>query len=244
MTKFVIWVLLLILSISGVIVLGIAIATSQGENQSLFILGSVICLGASLFFGKQAMKSHDGWQEKTIRTILGGSATLVHWQYDRKTWIDFAKQYSVEKRSESRSMFIMVASILLLIGIVALFASEKLDIVAFEIAAVLVILSLATSWYFIREHYKKFDDAYLNVTKPEVHVDELGMVINRKFLIAFRSVGTSLTEIKETEKYGLKGVSFFVRTSNGETDTTHEHFLPFPKDEKYKNDYSKMKELK
>jgi hypothetical protein len=189
------------------------------------------------------MESHDGWQAKTIQKIIDGSPTLVHWQYDRKTWIGFAEQYAVEKKSDSRNRLIMVASILLLIGVVALFVAEDLDMKAFEISAVLVAISLAAGWYFIGEHYKKFNDAYINVIKPEVHVDELGMVINKKFLITFRSVGISLTDVKETEKYGLKGVSFFIRTSNGKTDTTHEHFLPFPKDKKNENDYLRMKEL-
>ncbi|MFT5917910.1 MAG: hypothetical protein ACI81T_004427 [Bacteroidia bacterium] len=55
MTKFVLWVVLLILSISGVVVLGIAMTASRGGNEQLFIVGIAICVGASLFFGK---KSH------------------------------------------------------------------------------------------------------------------------------------------------------------------------------------------
>jgi hypothetical protein len=101
----------------------------------------------------------------TLDNIFEGKNVLAHWTYPRDEWIEYAEKEYKRDRAGKKQLFIVIAVIALVIGIIFFLADHKggLWVLAMMVAliAILAFTAWFTAWYNHRENIKYLGEAYI-----------------------------------------------------------------------------------
>jgi hypothetical protein len=146
--------------------------------------------------------------------ILKGEKRLAHWKYAPAVWRDYAEKEHVREKKEKRGLFLMVAVISLVVGIIFTIAHPDAGFVVLGVLLVVVILiafvAFATTRYDYWMNRKYIGEAYIT---PD------GVYLNRA-LHLWKGWGASLDDAAYNEEGGYLSFEYSTPNRTGRADYT------------------------
>jgi hypothetical protein len=146
--------------------------------------------------------------------ILKGETRLAHWTYDPAVWRNYAEKEYVREKKEKRSLFLMVAVISLVVGIIFTIAHPDGGLVVLGVLLALVLLiaivAIATTRY----------DYWMNRKyRGEAYITQDGVYLNRA-LHMWKGWGASLDDVSYSEAERYLAFEYSTPNRTGRADYT------------------------
>jgi uncharacterized membrane protein HdeD (DUF308 family) len=213
----VIWCFITALSILGIF--NTAIFGTDGFNGGfalsffsifLFIMGIIV---AVVYFRRAA----------ALDKMLNGENLLAHWTYSQNEWLAFADREHLEQVKTNRSLFLLVAAISIIVGVVfVIVVPDSLVSTAITIGGLIVIIgftALLTTWQRSNQNTKRLGEVFLNRD---------GVYINRE-LHNWASLGARLEDASIDDKHlGQSIITFTYSAPTRMGRTSYNARVPVP----------------
>ena len=155
--------------------------------------------------------------------ILRGEGILVHWTYTPEFWAKYTEKEYAEEISEKKGLFIIVAVIALVTGIIFWVIDNEAGF--FVLIVMLLLIGLCAvawrvpAWQNHRQNVGGVREAF--ITKDAIY-------LNNKFF-TWRAVFTSFDGVSEQKTRGIPFLVFNYTASNRRTgQTTYTTRVPIP----------------
>lgn len=157
-------------------------------------------------------------------SILKKENILAHWTYSLAEWQQYIEEEHIQDSSDKRNLFIMVAVIAVLVGLVMLVIHPDNPLLIFYIIfGLIVVIGLAAYLSSIAPY--QWNKKHLG----EVYIARDGTYINRKLHI-WKGLGTALVSAEyEAGKYSLPRINIEYSSPNGTMRNYYTARIPVPR---------------
>jgi xanthosine utilization system XapX-like protein len=110
---------------------------------------------------------------RLLNRILNGENSLAHWRYSPEEWRTYTEKEYKEEKAMKKGLFLMVAGIALLIGIIFFIVNHEAGAWVFMamlgLIAIIGFTAWFTSWYNYRQNNKYLGETY--ITENAVYIN-------------------------------------------------------------------------
>jgi hypothetical protein len=146
--------------------------------------------------------------------ILKGEKRLAHWKYDPAVWRDYAEKEFVREKKEKRGLFLMVAVISLVVGVIFTIIHPDAGMAIIGILLVLVLLIAFVAFSTTRYNYW-MNRRYVG----EAYITPDGVYLNR-MLHLWKGWGASLDDVSYNEAERYLAFEYSTPSRTGRADYT------------------------
>ena len=151
---------------------------------------------------------------RALDGILNGEKQLAHWKYGPAEWQSFAEKEYAREKTDKRNLFLLVAAICLVVGVVFTISHPDGGLVVLGVLGgllvIIAIVAITTTRYDYWMNKKYLGEAFIT---PD------GVYLNRQ-LHLFRGWGASLDGVYYNEEEKFLAFQYSTPNRNGRSDYT------------------------
>jgi hypothetical protein len=211
------WYFITLFFLIGIFVPGwVGLDGMDGGFGISFLSGFMVLVGLIVIFIYRA-------RAKQMDKILNGEGKIALWKFSPELWIRFVETDFKEEKTEKRNLFILVAVISLIVGILLMIVIQDL-LILLIILGILVLVAIPAFWA-PRYRFRK-----LQHSKAEALITEKGVIVGKLFHL-WMGLGASLDEVtlENNEDPAILSFRYSMPTRNGRDEQTARVPVPIDK---------------